>query len=142
MTHEHAASDRLPDATPIATVVARLYDLRTWRAFDIDDAGRVLAGWDDLGSVQLVEIDTDGSRHPLTSLPGACSGRYVPGRREVIVQHDAGGDENMQLSRLDLTAYPPAPVGLEPATPPPEKAPEQPLGPPRKGWWQRRLGGE
>ena len=62
---------------------------------------------------QLVEIDIDGTRHPLTALPGACSGRYVPGRREVIVQHDAGGDENMQLSTLDLTAYPAAPLGLD-----------------------------
>src|SRR6478609_5853526 len=81
MTHEPAAPrNYLTDATQIAAIVSRLYDLRTWRAFDIDDDGRVLAGWDDLGSVQLVEIDIDGSRHPLTALPGACSGRYVPGR--------------------------------------------------------------
>ena len=32
--------------TDIAAVIERLYDLRTWRAFDIDDDGRVLAGWD------------------------------------------------------------------------------------------------
>ncbi len=99
--------------TDIAAVIERLYDLRTWRAFDIDDDGRVLAGWDDLGSVQLVEIDTDGSRHPLTALPGACSGRYIPGRRAVVVQHDAGGDERMQLSTLDLTSYPEKPVDLD-----------------------------
>jgi dipeptidyl aminopeptidase/acylaminoacyl peptidase len=103
-------TDRRAD---IATVVEQLYDLRTWRAFDIDDDGRVLAGWDDVGSIQLVEIDTDGSRHPLTALPGACSGRYIPGRREVVVQHDAGGDERMQLSTLDLTAYPEKPVDLD-----------------------------
>ncbi len=102
---------------PIASVVSRLYDVRTWRAFDIDDAGRILAGWDDLGSIQLVEIDTDGTRTPLTALPGACQGRYVPGRRQVIVQHDRGGDENMQLSVLDLSTPPVAPVGLDDLTP-------------------------
>ena len=103
--------------TDITAVIERLYDLRTWRAFDIDDDGRVFAGWDDLGSVQLVEIDTDGSRHPLTALPGACSGRYIPGRRAVVVQHDAGGDEKMQLSTLDLTSYPEKPVDLDGLTP-------------------------
>ena len=102
---------------PIASIVSRLYDVRTWRAFDIDDDGRVLAGWDDLGSIQLVEIGTDGTRTPLTALPGACQGRYVPGRRQVIVQHDHGGDENMQLSVLDLSPPPATPVGLDGLTP-------------------------
>ena len=102
---------------PIASIISRLYDVRTWRAFDIDDDGRVLAGWDDLGSIQLVEIDTDGTRTPLTALPGACQGRYVPGRRQVIVQHDRGGDENMQLSVLDLSPPPAIPVGLDGLTP-------------------------
>ncbi|MFY9916178.1 MAG: prolyl oligopeptidase family serine peptidase [Nocardioidaceae bacterium] len=102
---------------PIASIISRLYDVRTWRAFDIDDDGRVLAGWDDLGSIQLVEIDTDGTRTPLTALPGACQGRYVPGRRQVIVQHDRGGDENMQLSVLDLSLPPAIPVGLDGLTP-------------------------
>ncbi len=106
-----------PGPDPIAAVVSRLYDVRTWRAFDIDDDGRVLAGWDDLGSIQLVEIGLDGARTPLTALPGACQGRYVPGRRQVIVQHDAGGDENMQLSVLDLATPPAAPVGLDGLTP-------------------------
>jgi ribonuclease E len=35
----------------------------------------------------------------------------------------------------------PASVVLEPATPPPEKVPEEPSGPPRKGWWQRGFSG-
>jgi dipeptidyl aminopeptidase/acylaminoacyl peptidase len=74
---------------------------RTWRAFDIDDDGRVLAGWDDSGSVQLVEIAPDGTRTVLTDLPGSCSGRYLPGERMVVVQHDDGGNERGQLSVLD-----------------------------------------
>ncbi len=98
------------------TLVTQLLDLRTWQAFDVDGEGRVLAGHDDLGSVQLVEIAADGTRTPLTALPGKCSGRYVPGRRQVIVQHDNGGDENMQLSLLDLTESPAEPVGLEALT--------------------------
>jgi dipeptidyl aminopeptidase/acylaminoacyl peptidase len=80
--------------------IARLLETRTWRAFDVDDEGRVLAGWDESGSVQLVELDPDGSATPLTALPGPCSGRYLPGQREVVVQHDDEGDERSQLSLL------------------------------------------
>ena len=39
-----------------------LLDIRVWTAFDIDADGRVLAGNDDLGSHQLVEIAPDGTR--------------------------------------------------------------------------------
>jgi len=88
-------------------VVVGLVELlraRTWRAFDCDDAGRVLAGWDDAGSVQLVELAPDGSPTVLTDLPGACSGRYLPGDRRVVVQHDDGGDERAQLCLLDPAA--------------------------------------
>ena len=68
---------------------------------------------DELGSMQLVEIDTDGTRTPLTDLPGRCTGRYLPGRRTVVVQHDAGGDERWQLSALDLDGPRSAPATLE-----------------------------
>jgi dipeptidyl aminopeptidase/acylaminoacyl peptidase len=94
-----------------------LIDTRTWIAFDLDVDGRVLAGHDDLGSQQLVEIGPDGSTTPLTDLPSRCRGRYVPGRRQVVVEHDQGGDENFQLSLLDLTDLPSSPVGLEGLTP-------------------------
>ncbi|NUR07521.1 MAG: S9 family peptidase [Nocardioidaceae bacterium] len=86
----------------LQALVRDLLDIRVWTAFDIDDEGRVLAGTDDLGSLQLVEIAPDGTRTPLTDLPSRCSGRYVPGRRAVVVEHDNGGDEHMQLSLLDL----------------------------------------
>ncbi|WP_375425789.1 S9 family peptidase [uncultured Friedmanniella sp.] len=101
----------------VSAVVGALLDLRTWSAFDIDAEGRVLAGHDELGSVQLVEIDPDGTRTPLTDLPSRCVGRYRPGRRQVVVQHDNGGDELMQLSLLDLSTGATTPVtldGLEP----------------------------
>jgi protease II len=94
-----------------------LIDTRTWVALDIDVYGRVLAGHDDLGSQQLVEIAPDGARTPLTDLPSRCTGRYVPGRRGVVVQHDQGGDENFQLSLLDLTGTATTPVGLDGLTP-------------------------
>src|SRR5690625_7144561 len=67
--------------------------------------------------MQLVEIDTDGTRTPLTDLPGRCAGRYLPGRRAVVVQHDAGGDENWQLSTLELTSSRDRPAGLDDLTP-------------------------
>jgi acetyl esterase/lipase len=87
-------------------------EARTWRAFDVDGEGRVLAGSDDAGAVQLVELDGD-RRTPLTDLPGAVSGRYVPGERLVVVQHDTGGDENAQLSLLRLDPLPQRAARLE-----------------------------
>lgn len=85
---------------------------RVWRAFDVDPSGRVLAGSDETGSVQLVELD--GARvTPLTALPGALLGRYLPGERAVVVQHDDGGDENGQLSLLRLDPPPGAPAALD-----------------------------
>lgn len=87
-------------------IVRSLLELQTWALFDIDAAGRILAGNDQTGSMQLVELDPDGTATFLTDLPSRCSGRYVPGTepRQVIVQHDSGGDERMQLSTL--TAVP------------------------------------
>lgn len=80
----------------------RLLELRLFQAFDADESGRVLAGSDDSGSAQLIEIASDGTMTQLTALPGACTGRYVPGQRAVIVSHDVGGNERYQLSLLRL----------------------------------------
>ncbi len=76
-------------------------EVRAWRAFDVDDEGRVLAGHDESGTVQLVEL-ADGEVTRLTDLPGAVAGRWLPGRRAVLVSHDRGGDENAQLSVLEV----------------------------------------
>jgi dienelactone hydrolase len=86
----------------------RLLDVRVHQAFDADEAGRVLAGSDDTGSMQLIEFDPGGEVTKLTALPGPCSGRYVPGQRLVIVAHDNGGNERYQLSLLRLTGGGPA----------------------------------
>ncbi len=85
-----------------ADLVHRLLSARTWRAFDVGVDGHVLAGDDTSGSVQLVELSPDGTRHTLTALPGACSGRYLKGvtPRTVVVSHDSAGDERAQLSLL------------------------------------------
>lgn len=99
------------------SLVRQLLDVRVWVALDVDGEGRVLAGTDDLGSLQLVEVAPDGRRTPLTDLPSRCTGRYVPGRRAVVVQHDNGGDENMQLSLLDLAGPRPRPAALEDLVP-------------------------
>ena len=80
----------------------RLLNVTTYRAFDIDPERRILAGSDESGSTQLAEISADGHAIALTALPGACSGRYVPGQRAVIVSHDDGGNERHQLSLLPL----------------------------------------
>ncbi len=97
--------------------VHEFLELRTWTVFDVDDSGRVLAGHDGSGSLQLVEVAPDGSHTPLTALPGACSGRYVAGERVVVVQHDDGGNERAQLSLLSLDPPPSAPVGMDDLTP-------------------------
>ena len=83
-----------------------------WRALDVDDQGRVLAGCDAPGTFHLVEVGGDGSPTWLTDLPGGCPGRYLPGERRVVVEHDQDGDERSQLSLLDLDQPWPWPVGL------------------------------
>lgn len=80
----------------------RLLNVTAYRAFDIDPERRILAGSDESGSTQLAEIAPDGSVTALTALPGACTGRYVPGERTVVVSHDDGGNEQHQLSLLSL----------------------------------------
>lgn len=90
--------------TSAPEIINTLLDLTAWAVFDVDPEGRILAGNDESGSMQLVEIAPDGVRTQLTALPSRCSGRYVPGTRRVLVQHDNGGDEQTQLSLLDLAA--------------------------------------
>ena len=95
-----------------------ILDVRLYQAFDLDLDGRVLAGSDDTGSTQLIEIEPDGTTTPLTALPGACTGRYLPGQRAVIVSHDDGGNELHQLSVLRLprpSGQPARMEDLEPA---------------------------
>ena len=77
-----------------------LLQARTTRAFDIDAEGNVLVGDDRTGSVQLYEISGDGEWSVLTDLGEGCSGRYLPGERTVVVQHDTGGNERGQLSLI------------------------------------------
>jgi dipeptidyl aminopeptidase/acylaminoacyl peptidase len=106
------------DDAPPEDLTSRWLEVRAWRAFDVDDTGRVLAGHDDSGTVQLVEL-ADGRSTALTALPGAVTGRWVPGRRSVLVSHDRGGDENAQLSLLDVeqVAALGRPAGLDELTP-------------------------
>jgi dipeptidyl aminopeptidase/acylaminoacyl peptidase len=99
-----------PTSTP--ELVNALLDLTAWAVFDVDPEGRILAGNDESGSMQLVEIAPDGTRTQLTALPSRCSGRYLPGTRRVVVQHDNGGDEKTQLSLLDLAPADVAPGSL------------------------------
>ncbi len=89
--------------TSAPEIISSLLDLTAWTVLDVDPEGRILAGNDESGSMQLVEIAPDGGRTQLTALPSRCSGRYVPGTRGVVVQHDNGGDEQMQLSLLEIT---------------------------------------
>ena len=103
----------------MAMGIRDLLELPVWRAFDVDDAGRILAGSDASGTMQLVEIAPDGAVTALTALPGACIGRYLQGTdtRTVVVEHDEGGDERKQLSLLPLDTLPTEPVGLSGLTP-------------------------
>jgi dipeptidyl aminopeptidase/acylaminoacyl peptidase len=89
----------------------RLLDVTVYRAFDTDSAGAILAGSDESGSTQLIEISPAGEISALTALPGACTGRYVAGERAVIVSHDDGGNELHQLSLLPLPVAGGTPAG-------------------------------
>jgi protease II len=84
--------------------VATMLTIPVFRAMDVDSDGRVLAGTDESGSMQMIEIAPDGDITALTALPGACGGRYLPGSRAVLVSHDDGGNERAQISRLSLDA--------------------------------------
>src|SRR5581483_3784131 len=99
--------------------LARLLAMTLYRGYDIDAEGRILAGSDASGSLQLAEIQPDGSMTALTALPGSCLGRYVPGlgERAVIVAHDEGGNERQQLSLLKLPVPGGAPATLADLTP-------------------------
>lgn len=106
----------------MALDIVRLLELTSWRAFDVSATGRVLAGSDESGSTQLVEL-ADGEQTPLTALPGAVTGRYLPGERAVVVQHDTNGNERGQLCllRLDQPRARPAQLrDLEPLVRDPE----------------------
>ena len=91
----------------------RLLGVSVYRAYDCDQEGRTLAGSDQSGTMQLVEIAPDGTSRTLTALPGACTGRYVAGERTVIVSHDDGGNERHQISLLPLGAEDGAEDGAE-----------------------------
>jgi dipeptidyl aminopeptidase/acylaminoacyl peptidase len=107
------ALKELTHARSVPAVIATLLEVPTWRAFDVDGQGRVLAGSDESGTVQLVELAADGTATELTALPGACSGRYLPGERAVVVQHDHDGNERGQLSLLWLDEPLGRPAGLD-----------------------------
>ena len=94
--------------------VATMLTIPVFRAMDVDSDGRVLAGTDESGSMQIIEISADGDITALTALPGACGGRYLPGARAVLVSHDDGGNERAQISLLPLGARSAAdaPAGL------------------------------
>ena len=79
-----------------------LLNARTTRAYDLSGDGHVLVGNDETGTVQLYEIAPDGTWTQLTDLGEGCRGRYLPGQRAVVVEHDTAGTERYQLSLLRL----------------------------------------
>lgn len=83
-----------------------LLDLPSTVLFDIDVEGRLLVGNDASGTTQLAEIDPDGGWRWLTDLGEPCTGRYLPGRREVVLSVDDSGTERAQLYRLDIGTGP------------------------------------
>jgi dipeptidyl aminopeptidase/acylaminoacyl peptidase len=98
--------------------VREMFELRSSTLQDIDEAGRLLIGNDDSGSMQLHELTPDGQRTVLTDLGEPCWGRYLPGQRAVVVSADDGGSERAQLWLRYLhvhDATPLVPVVTDPA---------------------------
>ncbi|GAA1569193.1 S9 family peptidase [Kribbella hippodromi] len=84
-------------------LLTTLFSLPTAMALDVADDGRLLVLYDGTGTRQINEVAPDGTWRALTDLGDTCRGaQFVPGTSQVIVEHDAGGNERGQLSRLDL----------------------------------------
>ena len=86
----------------MGTELAGILSVPVYRALDTDRDGNVLIATDESGTMQLLERDADGIACVLTAFDGPCTGRYLPGRRAVLVTFDDGGNENTQMSVLDL----------------------------------------
>ncbi|HEY4572066.1 MAG TPA: alpha/beta fold hydrolase [Kribbella sp.] len=84
-------------------MLTTLFSLPTTMALDVNDEGRLLVLYDGTGTRQVNEIAPDGSWRALTDIDDTCrDAKFVPGTRQVIVEHDSGGNERGQLSVLDL----------------------------------------
>ncbi len=86
----------------MTVTLTQLLDARTTRAYDMSADGHVLVGHDDTGTVQLYEIAPNGNWTQLTDIGEGCRGRYLPGQRTIVVEHDTAGTERYQLSLLRL----------------------------------------
>jgi len=92
-------------------LLTTLLSLPTTLALDVNDEGRLLVLYDGTGTRQVNEVAPDGTWRALTDLDEtAQAARFIPGSRQVVVQHDSGGDERGQLSvvNLDDPGVPPA----------------------------------
>ncbi|WP_433013280.1 S9 family peptidase [Kribbella sp. CA-294648] len=93
-------------------MLTTLLSLPTVMAFDVDPAGDLLIGYDGSGVRQIHAVAADGNWRALTALDDTARyARFIPDSRQVVVEHDSGGDERGQLSLLDLDD-PSGPDGL------------------------------
>lgn len=98
-------------------MLTTLLSLPTVMAFDVDPAGDLLVGYDGSGVRQIHAVAADGTWRALTALDDTARyARFIPGSRQVVVEHDSGGDERGQLSLLDLDDTS-GPAGLPVLTP-------------------------
>ncbi|MDO5699961.1 MAG: hypothetical protein Q4P36_00605 [Bowdeniella nasicola] len=89
-----------PDTPPLPGHLGQAPVRRTFSLLDIDLTGRVLARTHG-APTQLWELTAGGGR-ALTSLPTSCTGRFVPGHRAVVIEHDWGRGTTHQISLLNL----------------------------------------
>ncbi|MGW1343840.1 alpha/beta fold hydrolase [Kribbella sp. NPDC002412] len=97
-------------------LLTTLLALPTALALDVNDEGGLLVLYDETGTREVNEVTPDGTWRALTDLGETCrNARFVPGSRQVVVQHDTGGDERGQLSLVDLDDRTLTPLVHDPA---------------------------
>jgi len=93
-----------------------LLEVPSGLAADVADDGGALVRWNPTGTLQLYRVRPGASAaEQLTNFDEPVLGRFVPGRDQILLQMDEGGNERAQLYLLDpQPGARPEPLVVEP----------------------------